>query len=386
MKLIAYYDHFNAMYFQKENILKPLYLSKLLKQTCYYYYGNNNGLSEIPLEYQGIRMVKLNTKGDGLFLLLRMFFILIKNAKRTDYLFTFHITNNAIILTYLYKKLNPSGHVWISADMDITTVKDLAKHEFVYSNGLKGTIKRKIINYFFKNISVFSVETKRCYNCFYPLFKKKGWKCLTYLPCGVDEDSIKSIEILSTHQKENIILSVGRFGSYQKNTEMLLEGIAQTDLKNWKVILVGPITKDFSFSDNNSSVEYEKQVYIKYPHLKGKVIFIGPVFDPGILNNYFNKAKIFLMTSRFEAFANVFSQALWFRCHIMSTDVGGAQDLSNNWKYGTKLKQEDPGFLSESLQKLINNENLITYPDKEFAKKISYNNLITQYILPKLNS
>lgn len=166
---------------------------------------------------------------------------------------------------------------------------------------------------------------------------------------------------------------------------MLLEGIAKTNLKDWKVLLVGPFTKDFSLSGDEAFEHYVENYFKRYPHLKEKVIFTGPEYDPITLNNYFNKAKIFLMTSRFEAFANVFSQALWFRCHIMSTDVGGAQDMSNNWQYGTKLRQENSEYLSNCLQKLIDERNSISYPDEEFAKTISYNYLISNYILPKLN-
>lgn len=384
-RIIAYYEHFNSMYFQKENMLKPLYLSKLIEQPCYYYYGNNNGNTEIPDEYGGVKMIRLNTSQDGIFLLCKMLCIVFRNAKNIDCLFTFHISRNIMILTFLLKKLNPAGHIWVSADLDIDLAKELTEKEFVYSTGIRGFLKRKVIDYFFKHISVFSVETKRCYDCFLPLFQKKGWNCLTYLPCGVDEDGIAGIDVLNGDKKENIILSVSRFGAYQKNTEMLLEGIANTDLKNWKVILVGPVTKDFSLSGDDAFKQYMEDYFKRFPHLKEKVIFTGPEYDPIALNNYFSKAKIFLMTSRFEAFANVFSQALWFRCHIMSTDVGGAQDMSNNWQYGTKLQQENSEYLSNCLQKLIDEGNSISYPNEEFAKTISYNYLIPNCILPKLN-
>lgn len=384
-RIIAYYEHFNSMYFQKENMLKPLYLSKLIEQPCYYYYGNNNGNTEIPDEYKGVKMIKLNTSKDGIFLLCRMLWVVFRSAKNIDCLFTFHISWNIMILTFFLKKLNSTGHIWVSADMDIDAVKELAQKEFVYSTGLRGFLKRKVIDYFFKHISVFSVETKRCYDCFLPLFQKKGWNCLTYLPCGVDEDSIAEIDVLDGDKKEDIILSVSRFGAYQKNTEMLLEGIAKTDLKDWKVLLVGPVAKDFSLSGDDAFKQYMEDYFKRFPHLKDKVIFTGPEFDPVRLNNYFNSAKIFLMTSRFEAFANVFSQALWFGCHIMSTDVGGAQDMSDNWRYGTRLRQEDPEYLSACLQELIDGKKSISYPDRGFAKKISYNYLIPSCVLPNLN-
>ena len=78
------------------------------------------------------------------------------------------------------------------------------------------------------------------------------------------------------------------------------------------------------------------------------------------------------MTSRYEGFGNVLAHARWNSNYIISTDVGGACDMTDNWKYGSKVEQDDAQQLA-----LIFKDVLLTY-DKfkfsyEFSSGISYN-------------
>ena len=72
-------------------------------------------------------------------------------------------------------------------------------------------------------------------------FKNK----VKYLPNGFFSD-LADVD-LSKIKKEKIILTVGRIGTYPKNTELLIESLIEleNDLKDWKVYLVGPMTEDF---------------------------------------------------------------------------------------------------------------------------------------------
>lgn len=371
-KLLAFYEENNLMYLQKENILKPLVLSILKNLECDFYYAYNNGTVPIPPEYRGLRFHETGGRKWKLFIVV--LFKIIKYRKNIDVLFTFHGGSiDVIILTYVYKFFNRNGSIWISADIEFDSTKLLVDNKFVFGNGIKRLLKKPIIYGYYKRLSVYSVETTKCYDYFFPFFKIQGWKCLTYLPCGIDEELMSDVD--RNQPKKNIILSVGRFGSYQKNTEMLLEGLAKVDLKDWMVYLVGPITSDFSISnDDHPFKKYIEAYYSQHPSLREKILFTGPEFDSNKLNSYFRDAKIFVMTSRHEAFANVFSQARWYRCHIMSTDVGGAPDMSKNWEYGTCINQDDPQDLANKLQSLLKGD--ISYPSEEFAKQISYQNLI----------
>lgn len=295
------------------------------------------------------------------------------------WLMTFHLSTAMIVYTLLTKILNKKTKVWILGDMNLNIAEQLAEKRFVFSTGLKGFIKEKVINLFFNKLDVFSLETKKYVKMFEPIFKEKDWGCLQYFPCGWDEDNPFSKEI-SVGDKDNIFLSCARFGTYQKNTEMFLEALQNVELKNWKVYLVGPITTGFDLKTNDSFNRYLVNYFLKNPHLREKVVFTGPVYDTQKLFEYFQKAKVFVMTSRFEGFANVFSQARWNRCYIVSTDVGGACDMSDNWKYGQTVPQEDSSCLSNILNEIISTANNINYPNAAFSKEISYNRIITKML------
>ena len=245
MKVFTFSEYFNSMIFSKKAFLMPMYLSRKFGIPCDFYYGENNGTEEIPEKVNEIRFINYGVRGVGLKQFLRLLPVVIKEAKSIKCVFTLHLSHNIMFLTYVYKWRNPKGLVWVCADGDINNVRDLTEHEFVYSKGFKGWLKRIFIDAFFHKVTVFSVDTIRCYDCFRPLFNRKKWHCLEYVPCGFDEDTCNELSLDT--EKENEILFVGRVGSYQKNTEMLLEGIARTQLGNWKVNIVGPYTSDFSY-------------------------------------------------------------------------------------------------------------------------------------------
>lgn len=140
------------------------------------------------------------------------------------------------------------------------------------------------------------------------------------------------------------------------------------------------MTDDFSLANENKTFkEYVRLYFKKYPHLKDKVIFTGPIFDTQVLFEYFRKAKIFVLTSRYEGFGNVLAHARWNSNYIISTDVGGACDMTDNWKYGSKVKQDDAMCLASLLQDTMSN-SLYKSLSGEFSKKISYNVTLTQLL------
>lgn len=378
-KVISYIGAISEMDFQKDVILIPYYLGKWLKVSSELYYGRSTAKAPLTDSFRNVSLHCIDADEGSIKYITMIFYTIWSNAKVIEYLVTFHLSLQIILLTFFLKIRNKKAKVWVLGDLNRNTAEKLACHEFVFSGGIKGIIKKKIINKFFNTVDIFSLETTEYYTLFKPIFEKHKWNCLTLFPCGWDEDNLHSSRDLS--QKEDVILSCARFGTHQKNTEMLLEGLAMTDLKDWKVYLVGPITSGFNFSDNNKFLNYLEDFYKKYPKLKDKIIFTGPIFDTKKLFSFFKRAKIFIMTSRYEGFANVFSQARWNKCFILSTDVGGAKDMSDFWQYGRLLVQESPSCLSHELALLINHPELIIEAPDSFSQKISYNYLIPTLII-----
>jgi len=292
---------------------------------------------------------------------------LIRNAKKIDILQLTWLSNPSIIYGLLYQLLNKNGILYIKMDAD----ERIINHSKIKPNGFRGyqyykkgrlsdyvknsiriIIGKLISKLFFKRLNLLVIECIEYYNALknYPKITNK----LIYLPNGIDDGLIKNLELnrLDYNDKENIILTVGEIGAWRKNNEILLEAVAKVnDLKNWKVLLIGPIKAEFK--------KYIKEYFEKYPLLRKKVIFTGKIIDRKKLFEYFQKSKIFCLTSIWEGFPLVFSEAGYFGNYIISSDLPPAIDISNNGKFGKIFKRGNSNELAQILETLIENENII---------------------------
>jgi GalNAc-alpha-(1->4)-GalNAc-alpha-(1->3)-diNAcBac-PP-undecaprenol alpha-1,4-N-acetyl-D-galactosaminyltransferase len=73
------------------------------------------------------------------------------------------------------------------------------------------------------------------------------------------------------------------------------------------------------------------------------------------------------MTSRWEGYAIVFSEAYRFNNYIISTIVGGAEEvITRNNDFGKLIEQENDDELKSILENIINDKNyFIKYPNKD---------------------
>ena len=113
-----------------------------------------------------------------------------------------------------------------------------------------------------------------------------------YLPNGFDKTSINPIK--NINEKENIMITVGRIGSNQKNNEMMLNALEGLDLRDWKVYFIGPIEDSFHVK--------VKDFYTRSPKMRGKVVFLGNIDNKDKLYEWYNRSKVFFLTSQYEGF------------------------------------------------------------------------------------
>ena len=160
-------------------------------------------------------------------------------------------------------------------------------------------------------------------------------------------------DIVEYSHKENIILTVGRLGTYEKATEIIMQAfkIASEKIGNWKLKLVGTIEPGFN--------QYIDNYLITYPELKDKVIFTGPIYDRKLLMDEYRKSKIFCLTSRVEAFAQVFAEAAFNGNYIISSDVEGSWDITEDKKYGSIFPINDFETLSNELITICSDESTL---------------------------
>jgi len=149
--------------------------------------------------------------------------------------------------------------------------------------------------------------------------------------------------------KENIILSVGRIGTFQKSIDELLIAFAKVSniLQNWTLRLVGSIEKDFQLFIND--------YFSQRPDLKERVIFTGAIENKTDLYNEYAKAKIFALTSKYEGGPNVYAEALFHGCMFVTSDIDAADDITGDNTLGIKYKRGDIDELSSALIKLSRN-------------------------------
>lgn len=381
IKILAYAYQFQEMFLSKDIFLIPYYISKELGGKCKYLYTQNLGNTEIPKLHRGVTIEQTKNKNVWKVFLKEI----LTHAKDIDVLFLTGSSAVHMFATFLYKKINPQGKVVVFGDMEEPQAKELNQNGFHYSGGLAGWIKDKLTDYFFRHVT-YLVANTAAYHLMADLCERKHWNgLLHFYPC-LDDEKFESYGLKRKPfaEKENVIVCVGRIGCYQKNTEMLLNALRETDLKDWKIYMLGPITSSFDLKEGGDFQKVIDQFFEECPWYKERLIFTGMVYDQKTVFEYYNRAKVLLMTSRHESWGNVYSEAAALGCYILSTDVGGATLCSNNWKFGYRLKQENIGDLAKAIKEVVegkvdmNEEMSISYYD------LCYSNLVNKKLLPKM--
>lgn len=275
---------------------------------------------------------------------------LMKNAKKIDILHTFFWKKENYFWFFVYKLFNKNGKIYVTIDAD-----ERIKRDEMINKGIKGKVKK----YFLSKCTLISTETRDIYN-----WMKKNWYPeIKYIPYGV----LPPKEEVSYENKENVIITVGRIGTYQKANEILLEGFkkAYPKLKKWKLKLIGPVEKEFN--------KYLDEFFDNNPELRKSIELTGPIYDRKLLNDEYNKAKIFCLTSRYESFGLVLSEAASRGCYLISSEIAPAKDLTDNEKYGSLFKMEDSDDLAEKLIEVCNQEKKLRNNCTEIQKFINKN-------------
>ena len=376
--IVAFSAFFQEMFLSKDIFLVPYYIAKETGGELTYYYINNLGNTEIPQQHRGATLLHVETKNEA----MAMMKTIVRNARKIDVLFINGSSAKHMTAVFLYKKINPSGKVIIFGDMEAPQAKELYMNGFMYSTGFSGKIKKLLTNFFFHNVTYIVANTE-AYGYMERLFIRNGWSGLLHFYPLVDDEKFNSFGITrkTFTEKENIMVCVGRIGNYQKNTEMLLEALHKVDLKDWKIYMIGPITNSFNLNDGGNFQKRIDDFFDECPQHRDKLIFTGMIYDQKTLFEYYNRAKILLMTSRHEGFANVYSQAAAMGCFIVSTDVGGADVCSNYWAFGEKLPQEDSDALADVLEKITSGEYLFQITKELAFDELCYSKNICKLIL-----
>lgn len=381
LKVVAYAYQFQEMFLSKDIFLIPYYIAKELGGECRYLYTQNLGKTEIPNLLRGVSIERTKNTNQWKVFLQEI----VSYAKDIDVLFLTGSSAVHMLAAFLYKKRNPKGKVVVFGDMEEPQARELNLNGFHYSGGLVGWGKDWLTDYFFRHVT-YLVANTAAYRLMDDLCQRKHWDgLLHFYPCLDDEKFLSyGLKRKPFAEKENIMVCVGRIGCYQKNTEMLLNALRKVDLKDWKIYMLGPVTSSFDLKEGGDFQKVIDQFFEECPQHQGKLVFTGMVYDQKTVFEYYNRAKVLLMTSRHESWGNVYSEAAALGCYILSTDVGGATLCSNDWKFGHKLQQEDSLGLAQAIEYIVHGKITMNEKLEMSFYELSYSYLINRRLLPKM--
>ena len=351
----SYSSHVDQVFLYKEHGEIPYYFSKL-----YGYRAIVDDYYDVNLpDATMFRTVELQSyKHHNCFTNIRKIWKIFRMARKIDVLYLLSITPDSMYKMLAYRLGGGKGKIYLKLDLGIYAKdgKDLLKWENM-------SLFLKTVHFLFKPLpDVYTVETKRSYerlrNSYYGDLIEKGK--LFRLPNGFDPEILEEIGVTrrNVSEKEKVMITVGRLGTHQKNTELLLDVLAKVDLHDWKFYCIGPIEESF--------YENIEQFYAEHPDKRDSVIFPGMISQKEKFE-YYDKARVFVLTSRHEGFAFALVEAAYMKNYIVSTDVGGAEDVLDYTK-GVLFEQEV--FLSVSESFISEIQRVVRMSDDELTSLV----------------
>lgn len=267
---------------------------------------------------------------------------LIRHAGKIDVLNLYHETLASKLYAWLYKRVNPNGFVYVKLDGSAEGLRQ-ADRQRAQRGAIRSSLLRQVERRFARDVDCISIETREAYAIYgaqYPDLKDK----LVHIPNGIDDEFVGAgAGPRSFDGKENLIITVGRLGSAEKNTQMLIDAVTMlAPLNGWKLCLIGERTAEFD--------QWLAGRTAQFPHLAEAVVLVGQVSSRNELYAWYDRAKIFVLSSRHEGFPLVFPEALFFGNVIITTDVSGAADITDGGRIGKITPIDDAAALADALR------------------------------------
>lgn len=246
--------------------------------------------------------------------LIRHIFYL-KKQKGKIFCMFLHLTKTTFCQIFFVRLLIPNSQIYLKLDMDPSF--------FEYKPSFFARLSGKLV---LSMVNVISAEDKNTYFRLLTegLFEKKIGDKLIHLPNGTWVDRNANCK------KENKLLVLSRFYSKQKNTELLFKLFENVEsFCEFEIVLAGPI-EDRIDEFHNKVNALKNRLNIRY---------MGNINDRQLLTKLLSESKAIINTSLYEGFALVFPEAVACGTTIISTDVNGFKETTNNYKFGHLIKK-----------------------------------------------
>lgn len=259
-----------------------------------------------------------------------------RDATKIDLLNLYDLRPETYLGAVVFKRLNPSGKVFIKLDMDQRAANMLLHTR----KGVKQVVNEWLLEHC--GVDFVTVETKQIEQQVRGWFETRGIP-VHLAPIGFSYPGPLNIQD-TIRAKENLIISVGRLGTRQKHNELLIEALCRLPpglLQGWRVAFIGPGSESFA--------KWVREYTAAYPHVRAAVDIVRSINDREELYDWYRRARVFCLTSRWESFCTVLGEASYFGCVLVSTRVGAAADLTGEGADGRLFDVEDRAGLERAL-------------------------------------
>lgn len=258
-----------------------------------------------------------------------------KHAAETDLLVLrgCHATN--FEPAYAYRQKNPTGKIYVGLD---------ANSFWMDGMDWENAYFRK----FMDCCDVIAASGKSLQDY---LNDKWPWK-ISYVPNGYYAFG-RERSPLPFEEREDVILTVGRLGTQQKATHIMLEAfaLAAERIPGWRLRLVGSVEPQFQ--------EYIEAYRRRNPVISDRVEFAGPIEDRERLLEEYRRAKIFTLSSEIEGGTpNVVAEALNAGCVMAVTRFDACLEATDDERCGGTADIDDAQGLAQVYEELALSDGL----------------------------
>ncbi|MBY7825783.1 glycosyltransferase family 4 protein [Vibrio fluvialis] len=319
-KFATVFNNFESVHLTKDVGMIPCSFSSLdnYDKSIIFYWDKEKEKEKIELQDVILHPIKAKTR---LFYYLKLFQDISKN--NVSVLNIYHDSIQSALFCYLAKLIG----VKVYLKLDISHIGcDIL---------LKRSKSKRIFDYFrLKGLNLANFVSVETWDTFKKLKDNRVFKkdIFYHIPNSILDSTVKA-EPLPYLERSNRIIVVGRIGAYPKNHELILDALSKIEsLKGWFVDFIGPI--DDSFNKKIDSFYRNNKRHSKV------VRFLGNKSRDELMDLYAT-SKIFLLSSRWEGFSLALVEAAYFGCYIITTEVGGSNEVTDRGKYGKIYKQDE---------------------------------------------
>ncbi|WP_111977884.1 glycosyltransferase family 4 protein [Algibacillus agarilyticus] len=310
---VTVFKEFKSFHLRKDVGMIPFLMGKKLGTKSKVFVTEDIDMSALPQSENHLEIIKVPYKSKVCFYLYVLYFL----RKGHFIVNTYHYKKSNLVLNFFLKLINKKIITYIKLDISPE-----------YSKGMFDRVKwfnRIFRDTLIKFTTYISVENKLCYEHLrdYGMINGK----LLHIPNGISLPCMQELKA-KVNNKKNIIMTAGRLGTEQKNTELLLKSFIESNLSNeWELVLAGTVEKSFM-------PKLEEAI-----NLHNNIKYLGSLSERDLFN-VLSVAKIFCLSSRWEGFPLVLPEAAAHKCVVIGTDVGGVRDIVNGGDYGLVVSAE----------------------------------------------